>query len=105
MDRGRLLRSEEQQMQSNITGAKTMSVKRFLAITALCGFGVIVCATAWATSAAPSQAARTATVLYVDADASGVNTGLSWTDAFTDVQSAILTATAGIEIWVAEGVY
>ncbi len=82
-----------------------MPIKRFLVIMTLCGLGVIVWAMAWATSATPSQAARAATVLYVDADASGANTGLSWTDAFTNLQSAILTATAGTEIWVAEGVY
>ncbi len=41
----------------------------------------------------------------MDADASGAATGLSWTDAFTNVQDALATALDGNEIWVAEGVY
>jgi hypothetical protein len=44
-------------------------------------------------------------VLYVDADAAGAGTGVSWTDAFTQVQSALDTASSGYDIWVAEGVY
>jgi hypothetical protein len=51
--------------------------------------------------------------LYVRAGATGANTGLSWTDAFTDLQSALnygcigsLTAVAPTpEIWVANGTY
>jgi len=44
--------------------------------------------------------------LYVDADAvGGAGTGLSWTDAFTEVQSALAAGIYGDEIWVAEGVY
>ncbi len=51
--------------------------------------------------------------LYVRAGATGANTGLSWTDAFTDLQSALnygcigsLTAGAPTsEIWVANGTY
>lgn len=46
-----------------------------------------------------------ATVYYVDADATGAATGLSWTNAFTDLQSALAVATSGDEIWIAEGVY
>jgi hypothetical protein len=52
---------------------------------------------------------RGSTVLYVDADATGSATGLSWTDAFTNVQDALDVAnthgTSDYEIWVAEGVY
>ncbi len=44
-------------------------------------------------------------ILYVDADAAGGNTGASWTDAFTELQSALAVATAGQEIWVAAGTY
>ena len=45
-------------------------------------------------------------VIYVDADAPGsTHDGLSWTTAFTNVQSAFAVATSGDEIWVAEGVY
>jgi uncharacterized repeat protein (TIGR01451 family) len=44
-------------------------------------------------------------LLYVHAGAAGAGTGFSWTDAFTEVQSALAIAGPGDEIWVAEGVY
>ena len=44
-------------------------------------------------------------VYYVNDDASGAGTGLNWTDAFTDLQSALLFAAPGSQIWVAEGLY
>lgn len=44
-------------------------------------------------------------IICVDADAAGMVTGLSWTDAFTNVQDALAMAWPGSEIWVAEGVY
>lgn len=46
--------------------------------------------------------------LYVRAGATGANTGLNWTDAFTDLQSALTTTTVGnslTAIWVAAGLY
>ncbi|GMV98293.1 MAG: hypothetical protein AMXMBFR83_26450 [Phycisphaerae bacterium] len=59
-----------------------------------------------------SPPARLSTsVIYVDADATGANKGTSWADAFTDLQTAILTAQVpgtncpGAELWVANGVY
>ncbi len=46
-----------------------------------------------------------AQILHVKADASGANNGLSWADAYTDLQSAISTASSGTQIWVAVGTY
>ncbi|UCD85474.1 MAG: right-handed parallel beta-helix repeat-containing protein, partial [Deltaproteobacteria bacterium] len=42
---------------------------------------------------------------YVDADATGANTGLSWWDAFTNIKDALDAAPGGSMIWVAEGTY
>ncbi len=42
---------------------------------------------------------------YVQAAATGANTGTSWSDAFADLQAALQLAVAGDEVWVAEGVY
>ncbi len=44
-------------------------------------------------------------VLYVDADASGTATGLSWQDAFPTLQAALTLGGSGHQIWVAEGIY
>jgi predicted outer membrane repeat protein len=45
------------------------------------------------------------TRIFVDQQAVGANTGASWTDAFTDLHSALATAVAGDEVWVAKGMY
>lgn len=42
---------------------------------------------------------------YVDKDAKGNATGISWTDAYTNVQDALDVAVGGTEIWIADGVY
>ena len=52
----------------------------------------------------PLQAARAAGECYVKWNAGGANTGASWTDAYTDLQSA-LGASPCTEVWVAAGTY
>lgn len=42
--------------------------------------------------------------LFVNSSATGANTGLSWADAFTDLQAA-LTYGCAMESWVASGLY
>ena len=44
-------------------------------------------------------------VVYVNIDASGSNNGSSWIHAYTDLQSALTTASSGDTIWVAKGTY
>jgi hypothetical protein len=45
------------------------------------------------------------TRFYVNPAASGLNNGLSWQDAFTQLNAALSNAQAGDEIWVAQGTY
>jgi predicted outer membrane repeat protein len=42
---------------------------------------------------------------YVKVNATGANSGLSWTDAYTDLQLALGSSSFGDEIWVAAGTY
>jgi predicted outer membrane repeat protein len=44
-------------------------------------------------------------IIYVNDDAGGANDGTSWTDAYTDLRSALLMSLAGDQIWVAAGTY
>ena len=44
-------------------------------------------------------------VVYVKAGATGSQNGLSWTNAYVDLQAALATAQSGDEIWVAAGTY
>ena len=44
-------------------------------------------------------------ILYVDANALTAGSGLSWADAFSNLQDALNIASIGDEIWVASGVY
>jgi len=57
-------------------------------------------------SALPTGIARAdGAVIYVHRAASGAATGLSWTDAYPNLQTALDAARPGDEIWVAAGVY
>lgn len=44
-------------------------------------------------------------IWHVKSDATGLNTGLNWQDAFSDLQSALHIAHSGDDIWVAAGTY
>jgi parallel beta-helix repeat protein len=44
-------------------------------------------------------------IYYVDADASGSNNGSSWANAYNYLHDALLAASRGDEIWVAQGIY
>jgi predicted outer membrane repeat protein len=45
-------------------------------------------------------------IIYVDKDVhSGLGDGSSWADAYSNLQSALLVARSGDEIWVADGTY
>jgi len=50
----------------------------------------------------PAEAAGT---IYVDASATGAETGVNWNRAFTKLQDALEAASSGDQIWVAVGVY
>jgi len=52
-----------------------------------------------------SAAVDTSSVRYIKWNASGANNGTSWTDAYTDLQSALSAASSGDELWVAAGTY
>ena len=45
-----------------------------------------------------------AQVVYVDLDAAGAGDGSSWTNAYTDLSTALMETTTG-EIWIAAGTY
>ena len=45
------------------------------------------------------------TTTYVDTDATGLNDGSSWSNAFSHLTDALASSTNQSELWVAEGVY
>ncbi|UCH84509.1 MAG: T9SS type A sorting domain-containing protein [Candidatus Latescibacterota bacterium] len=75
--------------------------KGSLAVTTLrCVFPILVLAVFVGSMVPPAAA-----IIFVDASATGGNNGSSWTDAYTNLQSAISVAVSGDTIWVAAGSY
>ncbi|MBN1630423.1 MAG: right-handed parallel beta-helix repeat-containing protein [Thermoleophilia bacterium] len=68
--------------------------------------GLAICISLLAGSAAAYATAPYQPITYyVNDDATGANTGTTWEDAFTDLQSALSVVVAGDQIWVAAGTY
>lgn len=65
-------------------------------------FGVLA---AWSVLAIVAQPAAAQRVLRVNARATGMENGTSWSAAFCDLQDALTVARPGDEIWVAAGLY
>ncbi len=53
----------------------------------------------------PAGAQASSPVVFVDAGASGADTGSSWSDAFTSLDAALAVALPGSEVRIAAGVY
>jgi hypothetical protein len=83
----------------------TPAVRLLLGVTLALG---VALALVWGLAGACVPAVRAVpmgSVIYVDRDATGAGTGLSWTDAYARLQDGLDAAGPGDEIWVAEGVY
>ncbi|WP_295385326.1 hypothetical protein [uncultured Thiodictyon sp.] len=70
---------------------------RSFAMTVICALHLAIFAI--------SDAAAQGSPLYVNAAASGKNDGSTWSDALTDLPTALAVAKAGQQIWVAGGTY
>lgn len=72
-----------------------------IALPVLAALAMVAALGASAGLAAPTAS----TTYYVDESATGAGSGLTWTDAYTNVQDALTTAISGDQIWVAQGNY
>lgn len=61
--------------------------------------------TSWSTISLSFTTTRTLGTLYVNENASGLNNGTSWTDAYTDLQDALAIVTPNEAVWIADGTY
>ena len=75
-----------------------------LLITALVAV-VLVVALVLPYSGRQSAMAGSGGIIYVDSDATGLNSGASWKHAFNDLQDALNEAEPLDQIWVAAGIY
>lgn len=53
----------------------------------------------------PINLVFTQNIYFVNQQATGTGNGQTWTDAFSELQTALSVAVAGDAIWVAEGLY
>jgi hypothetical protein len=55
----------------------------------------------------PNPCTQPSPIIYVDASATGTNSGASWTNAYTSLQSALSASSGGgnHQVWVAAGTY